>query len=148
MNRKEVKERVNTLYTAKRREMRMEPLKRVLQPFKKGLDVLAQGIKDMQKLLDNLEESRGRETSRKGAKAKLRTGKKAPARKTVAKRKSLNTTATDAVLTVIKGNGKGVTTEQIKKKTGFEETKIRGIVSRLKQQNKIRNKVRGVYVIR
>ena len=126
----------------------MEPLKRVLQPIKKGLDVLAQGIKDMQKLLDNLEEALGGETSEKRTKAKSKTGKKAPARKTAAKRKSSKTAATDAVLTVIKGNSGGVTTEQIKKKTGFGETKIRGIVSRLKQQNKIRSKGRGVYIKR
>jgi hypothetical protein len=148
MSRKEVKERVNTLYTSKRREKRMEPLKRVFQPMKKGLDVLVQGIKDMQKLLDNLEEALSGETPKKRAKAKTRTGKKVPARKTVAKRKSSNTTATDAVLTVIKGNSGGVTTEQIKEKTGFGETKIRGIVSRLKQQNKIRSKGRGVYIKR
>ena len=124
----------------------MEPLKSVLKPIKKGLDVLTQGIKDMQKLLDNIEEALTEDKSKKRAKAKTKTRGKAPAKRSTAKKKPSRPTGTDAVLSVIKGNSKGVTTAQIKKKTGFSDTKIRGIVYRLKQQDKIRSKGRGLYV--
>jgi hypothetical protein len=71
--------------------------------------------------------------------------RKAPARKSAA-RKLSKKTATDEVLAHIKGNSRGLTTAQIKKKTGFSDTKIRGIVYRLKQQGKIRSEGRGVYL--
>ena len=35
----------------------MEPVKTVLQPIRSGLKILTQGIKDMQKLLDNIEDA-------------------------------------------------------------------------------------------
>ena len=34
----------------------------------------------------------------------------------------------------------------IKQKTGFSDSKIRGIIYRLKKQDKIKRKVRGVYI--
>ena len=121
----------------------MDPVKRVLQPIKKGLDLLAKGMKDMQKLLDNIEDSLSVEKPKRKTKAK-----KKPARKAAAKKKPVKKTATDKVLTIIKGNSKGVTTAQIRKRTGFNDTKIRGIVYRLKQQGKIKTKGTGVYVKR
>ncbi len=107
----------------------MEPVKTVLQPIKKGLDVLTKRIKDMQKLLDNLEDAL---TSEKG--------------KARAKKKPSKASATDTVLKIVQASRTGVTTPQIKKKTRFSDTKIQGIIYRLKKQKKIKTKGRGVYV--
>jgi uncharacterized membrane protein len=126
----------------------MEPLKSILQPVKKGLDVLTKGIKDLQKMLDSLEKSLGDEKSTKKTKAKEKPAKRARGKKTAAGKRRPKATATSEVLAVIKGNGRGVTAAQIREKTGFSDTKIRGIVFRLKKQNKIRSKGRGVYVKR
>jgi hypothetical protein len=71
---------------------------------------------------------------------------KAPARKSTPKKKPSKTSATDSVLTVIKGSRRGVTTAQIKEKTGFSDTKIRSTIYRLKKQDKIKSKGRGVYI--
>ena len=126
----------------------MEPLKSILQPVKKGLDVLTKGIKDLQKMLDSLEKSLADEKSTKKTKARKKPAKRARVKKTPAGKKRPKATATSEVLAVIKGNSQGVTAGQIKKKTGFSDAKIRGIVFRLKKQNKIRSKGRGVYVKR
>lgn len=71
---------------------------------------------------------------------------KAPARKSTPRKKPLSTSATDAVLTIIKGSKRGVSTTQIKEKTGFSDTKIRSTIYRLKKQDKIKRKSRGVYI--
>ena len=63
----------------------MEPVKTVLQPIRSGLKVLTRVIKDLQKMLDNIEDAHTTEKPKKGAKAKRE--KKAPARKSVAKKK-------------------------------------------------------------
>ncbi len=77
----------------------------------------------------------------------LSEGKKEPGRKlAIRKRRSKSSSATDAVLQVIRGNKRGVTVALIKQKTGFSDSKIRGIIYRLKKQDKIKRKVRGVYI--
>ena len=114
----------------------MEPVKTALQPIRKGLEVLTRGIKDMQKLLDNIEEALATGKPKKITKAKTKGAKKRPSKKT----------ATDAILTIIKASQRGVTSAQIKEKTGFSDTKMRNIIFRLKKQGKIRSRKRGVYI--
>ena len=46
----------------------------------------------------------------------------------------------------IAANKKGITIGQLVEKTGFPKSKLYGIVHRLKQQDEIKNKSRGVYV--
>ena len=124
----------------------MEPLKTVLKPIRRGLKVLTQGIKDMQKMLDSIEDSLTSGKTKKTPKAPAKRTKKAPARKSVAKKKPSKRTATDTVLTIIRGDSKGVTSAQIKKRTRFSDTKVRNIIFRLKKQGKIKSRGRGVYV--
>ena len=71
---------------------------------------------------------------------------KAPVRKPAGKKKSSMKTANDVVFSIIKSSSKGATVAQINKKTGFSDTKIRGIIYRLKKSDRIKNKRRGVYV--
>jgi predicted Rossmann fold nucleotide-binding protein DprA/Smf involved in DNA uptake len=119
----------------------MDPVKTVLKPIKKGLELLTQRINDMQKLLNNLEKALSTEKAKTRTKAKTK-----PARKSAARKKPLKGSATDAVLSTIKGSVRGVTSAQIKEETGFNDTKIRNIIFRLKKQGRIKNRGRGVYV--
>jgi predicted transcriptional regulator of viral defense system len=55
-------------------------------------------------------------------------------------------TATDQVVKIIKRSKKGVDVPTLKKKTGFEDKKIRNILNRSSKQGKIKGAGRGVYV--
>ncbi|MEA2085369.1 MAG: hypothetical protein U9O82_14240 [Thermodesulfobacteriota bacterium] len=55
-------------------------------------------------------------------------------------------TATGLVAELIVADKTGVTIEKLVEKTGYSKTKLYGIVHRLKQQGKIKNKSHGVYV--
>jgi septal ring factor EnvC (AmiA/AmiB activator) len=76
--------------------------------------------------------------------AKRKKGKK-PARKAPAK-KAKKLTDTDKVLNIIKRSKKGVDVPTLMKKTGFEEKKVRNIISRAFSQKKIKRAGRGSYV--
>lgn len=131
----------------------MTALRKVLESIEKGLETLTQRTKDMQALLDNLEDVLGAEAPRAkpkpAAKKKVKRGrppKKAKAKKAKVKKPPRKGTATDAVFNAVSRSKSGVTTAQIKKKTGFSDRKIWGIVNRLKKEKKIKAAKRGVYV--
>jgi septal ring factor EnvC (AmiA/AmiB activator) len=67
-----------------------------------------------------------------------------PARKAPAK-KTKKVTDTDKVLNIIKRSKKGVDVPTLMKKTGFEEKKVRNIISRAFSQKKIKRTSRGIY---
>lgn len=56
-------------------------------------------------------------------------------------------TASDIVLNIIKAYRKGAGFAQIQAKTGFGEKKLRNIIFRLNQTNKIKRKSRGIYIV-
>lgn len=124
----------------------MIALRKVLESVENGLEVLLQKTKDMQILLDNLEEALTVEQPKRRTEPKARPKRKRRAIKPAVKKKPAKQTATDAVLNVIKSSRKGVTTAQIKKKTGFSEKKIWEIVNRAKRDGKVKSVKRGVYV--
>ena len=64
----------------------------------------------------------------KGKKAK--TIKRAPAKKTPARKKTAKLTATDKVLKIVMGRKKGVDTSTIMAKTGFSQKKVWAILLR------------------
>lgn len=64
-----------------------------------------------------------------------------------AKGRKIGSSATDAVINVIKSADKGVGIAEIQKKTGFDEKKLRNIIYRLNKTGKIRRKSRGLYII-
>ena len=131
----------------------MTALRKVLESIEKGLETLTQRTKDMQTLLDNLEDVLGAEgpkarpkpTAKKKA-TRGRPPKKAKATKAKVKKAPRKGTAIDAVYSMISRSRSGVSTAQIKKKTGFGDRKIWGIVNRLKKENKIKAAKRGLYV--
>jgi hypothetical protein len=77
--------------------------------------------------------------TRKGA------AKKA-AKKPAVKKKAAAPTATDQVLKIITRSKKGVDVPTLMKKTGFDEKKVRNIVTRAFSQKKIKRVARGIYV--
>jgi hypothetical protein len=129
------------------RRANMLALRKVLQSIEKGLEGLAKRTKDMQILLDNLEEALAMEQTQAKPGAKRKAAKRGPAKKHGAgKKPAKGRTATAVVLTVIGRSKKGASTAQIKAKTGFSERKIWDIVNRLKKQGKIKSEKKGVYM--
>ena len=74
---------------------------------------------------------------------KIKTPLPEAGKKTAAPQK--NRPAIDIVFAAVEKSKKGIGMAELKKKTGFEETKIYNIIYRLKKQNKVRNLSRGVY---
>ena len=124
----------------------MLALRKVLQSIEKGLEGLAKRTKDMQTLLDNLEEALAVEQPQARGAAKRKPAKRAPARKRSVRKKPAKGTGTDVVLTIIGKSKRGVSTAQIKAKTGYSERKIWDIVNRLKKQGKIKSEKKGIYM--
>ena len=88
----------------------MLALRKVLQSIEKGLEGLAKRTKDMQTLLDNLEEALAVEQPQARGAAKRKPAKRAPARKRSVRKKPAKGTGTDVVLTIIGRSKRGVST--------------------------------------
>jgi len=123
--------------------------------LKKDLLVLKQEFKavenKMKMLLKTVEKS-GK--SPKAAAKKAATGKTlkanvaktAPVKKAAHQKKTIQATATDQVLRIIKRFKKGVDVPTLKAKTGFDDKKVRNIVFRAAKEGKIKKFGRGIYV--
>ncbi len=123
----------------------MKALKRDLQSVVKSLKALTQRTEKIAKKLNKLEKAMAAKKPRAKARVKAKPAKERVTRKVTVKKRT-KVTAIDAVLGVIKRSRKGVTTAQIKEKTGFNEKKIWDIVNRAKRQGKVKSVGRGVYV--
>ena len=84
--------------------------------------------------------------AKKAKVVKKAPAKKAPAKKAVARKKAPQTTATDKILIIIKKSKKGVDVPTLKKKTGFDDKKVRNIIFRASKEGKIKKSGRGIYV--
>ena len=105
-----------------------------------------QDIERLGKRMERLEEAL------KASTAAVRRGKRAGAGKGVVKKKQAKRgrakmTATEKVLSVMRRSSKGVDIAGLKKKTGFEDKKVRNIVFRLMKQGVIKRAGRGVYAV-
>jgi len=123
----------------------MKALKRDFQSVVKSFKALTQKTEKMAKKLNKLEKAIAGKKPRAKARVKAKPAKERLTRKVTVKKRT-KVTAIDAVLGVIKRSRKGVTTAQIKEKTGFSEKKIWDIVNRAKRQGKVKSAGRGVYV--
>jgi hypothetical protein len=120
--------------------------------LKKDLTALRKDFKALEKKMEKL--LRAFETGTKAAKAKPAkkaatkkvVAKKAPAKKAPAKKKAGQVTATDQVLKIINRSKKGVDVPTLKKKTGFDDKKVRNIVFRAAKEGRIKKSGRGIYV--
>jgi len=88
--------------------------------------------------------------AKKAAVKKVATKKaaaaKTSAKKAAAAKKTGQATATDQILKIIKQAKKGVDVPTLKKKTGFDDKKVRNIVFRAAKEGRIKKSGRGVYV--
>ncbi len=112
----------------------MKQLKKDLKAVAKDLKRLTQKTDKMIKQLEKLEKPRAVK------KPKAKAVKKAVAKKPT------KLSASGTVLAIIKRSTKGVDAAALKKKTGFEDKKVRDITYRLRKQGKIKRNRKGLYV--
>ena len=122
----------------------MKKLNKDLQAVTRELKALTRKTEQMAKQVDKLEKAQA--AKKRKPKAKAKTTKKAPAKKKGAVKKTAALTATDQAVKIIKRSKKGVDVPTLKKKTGFEDKKIRNILNRASKQGKIKRAGRGIYV--
>lgn len=114
---------------------------------KKELTALEKEIKTLERKLDKLLKEVEKDVKVKAPKAsKTKAVKVKPAKKAPAKRKTVKITDTDKVLNVINRLKKGADVSTIKKKTGFDDKKIRNILFNTLKKNKIQRSGRGHYL--
>jgi hypothetical protein len=132
-----------------RRSTKMAILKKDLQAVKRDIMALE---KKLEKLLTAYESApkakkvAKKKTVKKAKVVKKAPAKKAPVKKAATRKKSTQVTATDKILRIIKRSKKGVDVPTLKKKTGFDDKKVRNIVFRASKEGKIKKSGRGVYV--
>jgi hypothetical protein len=117
--------------------------------LKKDLHAVKKDIKALEKT--RVKKAAKKKTVKKAkpvkkAPAKKARAKKAPAKKAVARKKTAQVTATDKILRIVKRSKKGVDVPTLKKKTGFDDKKVRNIVFRASKEGKIKKSGRGIYV--
>jgi len=130
----------------KREENEMTISIKALQTLNKDIKALE---KKMEKLIMAVEKSEkpkvAKKTTAKSVKAK--TAIRSPAqKKSPAKKKTTQPTATDQVLNIIKRSKKGVNTATLMTKTGFDVKKVRNILQRTYKMGKIKRMEKGIYV--
>jgi len=132
----------------------MGKLKKDLQAVTKQLKTLARKTEALAKEVDKLEKTQAAKKPKAKTKAKAKKAvvkKKSPAKKkaaekTAAKEKVAKPTATDQLLQIITRAEKGVDVPGLMKKTGFDEKKVRNIITRAFKLKKIKRAGRGVYI--
>lgn len=111
----------------------MKTLKKDLESITKGLETLVKKMERIEREIDKLPDAReGRPPAK-------------PTRTRVAGRRS-EQTVTGRVYDIIERRRRGVTTKQIREKTGFGDKKIWNAINRLKTQEKIKSAHKWIYV--
>ena len=112
-----------------------------------ALKTLTEETENLIVKVNELEKSRGKAAKKfkHGAVAKVRAKRKTGVKNPPA-RKGRRLTDTAQVLKVIKRHKKGVDLKKLRDRTGFQDDKIRGIVSRACKTGKIKRVSRGVYI--
>ncbi len=123
----------------------MAILKRDIRDIQKDIKALERKLEKMLNALDRGKTTKAKRTVQKANTRKAKA-KRAPAKKAAAGKKRLKLTATEQVLKVIRRSRKGVDVPTLKKKTGFDDKKVRNIIFRTAKEGKIRKTGRGIYV--
>ena len=116
-----------------------QKLKKDLQTVNKELNALVKKTESLLKAFDKLEKPKA------AKKPKAKAVKTKPVKKIVVK-KAAPVTAADTVLAIIKRSKKGVNSETLMKKTGYNQKKISNLVFKLRKQGKIKSVGKGVYL--
>jgi len=117
------------------------------QSMANALEALTEETENLIVKVNKLDKSRGKTAKRPKhrATAKVQAKKKADVKKPPA-RKPRRLTDTARVLNVIRRHKKGVGLKKLRDRTGFQDDKIRGIVSRACKTGKLKRVSRGVYI--
>ena len=118
----------------------MKQLKKDLQTVLKTLKALSKKTEQMGKRIEKLDKAPVKRRTKRKVKAKTR-----PVKRT-ATRKATKKTAGENVFAIIEKNKKGVDTNTLSKRTGYDVKKIWNIINRLKQQGKVKSAKTGIYV--
>ena len=118
-----------------------------LQAVNKELNALVKKTESLLKAVDKLEKPKAAKKP-KAKPAKAKAPKKAPAKKAVdaVKKAAAPVTTADAVLAIINRSKKGVNSETLVKKTGYNQKKISNLIYKLRKQGKIKSPEKGIYV--
>jgi len=81
-----------------------------------------------------------------GKSEEAKTTKRVATKKTPAKKKAAQLTATDQVLKIIKRSKKGINIKILMEKNSFNQKKITNILQRTYKQGKIKRAGKGIYV--
>ncbi len=115
-------------------------IKTDLQALNKDIKALS---RKMEKLIKEIDKSQKAKAANKPT---AKTTKRVPAKKTPVKTRTAKLTATDKVLRIIMGRKRGVDVVTLRKKTGFDDRKIRNILHRNYKLGKIKRVAQGIYV--
>ena len=114
----------------------MRQLKRNLDSVLKTLNALAEKVKKMQSQLEGDEPKKVSKAAKKPTAAK----------KAAAKKPYKGKTAYQTVLEIINRSKKGLTTKQLKTKTGFNDKKIANIIFKARKEGKVKSEKKGLYI--
>ena len=126
----------------------MKKLNQDLKAVNKELKAMVKKTESLMKAVDRIEKAQAAKPKKASPKKaiKPKTVKKVAAQKTPARKKTSKLTDTDKFLNIIKRSKKGVTTQTLIKKTGFDAKKIANMVFRATKMGKIKSVSKGVYV--
>jgi hypothetical protein len=123
----------------------MKEIETVLKSISEALKIFADGVESIAKKIDDISAAQ-----QAAAKAKPKKNKssapKTQGKTAASKAKPRAGTAIEVTYGFIKRSRNGITTPALMKKTGFDEKKIQNIIYKLKKQDKITSKERGVYI--
>jgi len=135
----------------------MKDLDMFLKTVADGMKTMAQGVETLANKLEKIAKAQSAEKAKKKtttkpapkARAKPKPPKKKVARKSVKKavpKKEKSMTAADTLLGIVSRSRKGVDTQTLVEKTGYDQKKVANLVYKLKKQGKIKSEKKGVYV--
>ena len=119
-------------------------LKKDLQTVNKEINALVKKTESLLKAVGKLDKPKAAKKP-KAKPAKTKAPMKAPVKKAAVK-KVVPVTTADAVLAIINRSKKGVNSETLVKKTGYNQKKISNLVYKLRKQGKIKSPEKGIYV--
>lgn len=130
--------------------------KKVLETIQAGLKVLSSQTEKLMQMVESLEKEEAEAAKKQdqtGAakkpkkKPETKAEKKAPTPKRGRERsKAARKTATDQVIEIIKNANRPLNVADLSEMTGFEQKKVRSIVSKAAGQGRINRAGRGLYV--
>ncbi|MBN2033652.1 MAG: hypothetical protein JW836_10270 [Deltaproteobacteria bacterium] len=115
-------------------------MKELLRKVQKDLESAQAEIAKLYELVDNLEKTVG------GVKAVKTVESTLAPKKEIKPKAPAKGTATQKVLTLIKKNPEGISTDVIMKQTDLERKTVYGVLNKAKKQKKIKSPKRGIYV--